>query len=277
MNKYILSIITLTLSSQLSLLADEVIVKPGETLSSLANYYNVSLESIIESNGINDPNDLEVGQKLVIPNLNTLANETNHIRHIIKKGETIESISTLYKTKKSDLIRLNNLQNPYLIFEGQSILVPNITSLVNSKNPNFHIVEEGDTLYQISKKYNVSLSKIIKVNDIENSNNLKVGLKLFLEKNDFNKSSEKIIMGNEEDWRDYGALRVNWSTWNTIGNNSIALGLNSKGRPLYLAVNCYSSQLNWKPINGKWNQWFTATNNFEFDLLDDLCENTSEV
>ena len=277
MNKYILSIITLTLSSQLSLLADEVIVKPGETLSSLANYYNVSLESIIESNGINYPDNLEVGQKLVIPNLNTLDNETNHIRHIIKKGETIESISTLYKIKKSDLIRLNNLQNPYLIFEGQSILVPNITSLVHRKNSKFHIVEEGDTLYQISKKYNVSLSKIIKVNDIENSNNLKVGLKLFLEGNDFNKSSEKIILGNEEDWRDYGSLRVNWSTWNTIGDNSIALGLNSKGRPLYLAVNCYSSKLNWKTINGKWNQWFAPTNNFEFDLLDDLCENTSEI
>ena len=67
------------------------------------------------------------------------------------------------------------------------------------------------------------------------------------------------------------------STNAKIENNSISLSLNSKGQPLYLAVNCYSSRLNWKPINGKWNQWFAPTNNFEFDLLDDLCENTNEI
>jgi LysM repeat protein len=277
MNKYALPIITLTLSGQLSLFAGEVIVKPGETLSSLANYYNVSLESIIESNGLNDPDNLKAGQKLVIPNLRALGNEPLSIKHVIQKGETIESISILYKIKKGEIIRLNNLQKPYLIFEDQSILIPNLTSLVKKNNPKFHIIEEGDTLYRISKKYNVSLSHITKVNDIKNSNNLKIGLKLFLERNNFNKSLEKIVKGKEADWRDYGALRVNWSTWNKIENNSIALGLNSKGKPLYLAVNCYSSKLNWKTINGKWNQWFAPTNNFEFDLLDDLCENTSEV
>ena len=153
MNKYALPIITLTLSGQLSLFAGEVIVKPGETLSSLANYYNVSLESIIESNGLNDPDNLKAGQKLVIPNLNRLGNETESIRHVIKKGETIESISILYKIKKGEIIRLNNLQKPYLIFENQSILIPNLTILVKSNNPKFHIIEEGDTLYQISKKF----------------------------------------------------------------------------------------------------------------------------
>ena len=69
MNKYALPIITLTLSGQLSLLAGEVIVKPGETLSSIATYYNVSLESIIKYNGINDPDSLKAGQKLIIPNI----------------------------------------------------------------------------------------------------------------------------------------------------------------------------------------------------------------
>ena len=188
MNKYALPIITLTLSGQLSLFAGEVIVKPGETLSSLANYYNVSLESIIESNGLNDPDNLKAGQKLIIPNLRALGNEPMPIKHVIQKGETIESISILHKIKKGEIIRLNNLQKPYLIIEGQSILIPNLTSLVNRSNPKFHIIEEGDTLYQISKKYNVSLSHIIELNGIKNSNSLKIGLKIFLESNNFNKS-----------------------------------------------------------------------------------------
>ena len=93
MNKYALPIITLTLSGQTSLFAGEVVVKPGETLSSLANYYNVSLESIIESNGLNDPDNLKAGQKLVIPNLRELLNKPVPIEHLIQKGETIESIS----------------------------------------------------------------------------------------------------------------------------------------------------------------------------------------
>ena len=65
-----------------------------------------------------------------------------------------------------DLIRLNNLEKPNLIFEGQSILIPNPTSLIKKNNQRYHTILEGETLYQISKKYNLPLDYIIEVNAI---------------------------------------------------------------------------------------------------------------
>jgi len=43
------------------------IVQPGETLSSIARQYGVTSQAIMEANGLEDPNLLEVGQELVIP------------------------------------------------------------------------------------------------------------------------------------------------------------------------------------------------------------------
>lgn len=42
-------------------------VKKGETLSKIARYYDVTVEAIVASNGIKDPNLIKVGQLLQIP------------------------------------------------------------------------------------------------------------------------------------------------------------------------------------------------------------------
>ncbi|GBD19236.1 MAG: LysM domain-containing protein [Thermomicrobium sp.] len=43
------------------------VVQPGDTLYSIAVRFGISLEALIEANGIQDPNDLQAGQVLVIP------------------------------------------------------------------------------------------------------------------------------------------------------------------------------------------------------------------
>lgn len=43
------------------------VVQPGDTLYSIAVRFGVSLEALIQANGITDPNQLQVGQVLVIP------------------------------------------------------------------------------------------------------------------------------------------------------------------------------------------------------------------
>lgn len=43
------------------------VVQPGDTLYSIAVRFGVSLDALIEANGIQDPNDLQAGQVLVIP------------------------------------------------------------------------------------------------------------------------------------------------------------------------------------------------------------------
>jgi len=42
-------------------------VQPGDTLSSIAARYDVTVEDLVKANDIVDPNLIKVGQKLVIP------------------------------------------------------------------------------------------------------------------------------------------------------------------------------------------------------------------
>jgi LysM repeat protein len=42
-------------------------VQPGETLSSIARDYGVSFQAILDANGLEDANLIQVGQELVIP------------------------------------------------------------------------------------------------------------------------------------------------------------------------------------------------------------------
>ena len=95
--------------------------------------------------------------------------------HEVKKGETIYSISKAYGVEKNTIA----LENPE-IFEkfdvGQILHIPYIKEK-NSDKENIHIVSKGETLYSISKKYNISVNEIIKHNpDAENG--LQIGQKL---------------------------------------------------------------------------------------------------
>ncbi len=62
----------------------------------------------------------------------------------------------------------------------KSSAASNSTSSVNSTDNDYHIVRKGDTLYAISKKYGISLKKILQINHIEENSILRIGQKIKL-------------------------------------------------------------------------------------------------
>lgn len=108
--------------------------------------------------------------------------------HEVKQGETLYSISRLYATTVSDIISWNNLGDAPIKI-GQELLIaeplktPEETPFQEEKsvpvqaNSTFHEVAPGETLYQISKKYNVSLQNLQSWNNLV-GNNIAVGQKL---------------------------------------------------------------------------------------------------
>ena len=45
------------------------IVQSGDTLSSIATSFNVDVAALMSANGITDPNQIDVGQQLIIPGI----------------------------------------------------------------------------------------------------------------------------------------------------------------------------------------------------------------
>ena len=98
----------------------------------------------------------------------------NNNVYIIKKGDTLSSIAFKFNTTIEELVKLNNLINKDLIYEGDTLILPN-------NNFVYYVVEKGDNLSSIAKKYNTSWRKIYNENKeiIGNDPNLiKKGQKL---------------------------------------------------------------------------------------------------
>ena len=144
------------------------IVKSGDTLYSIARKYNMSLDELKKLNNLNS-NYISVGQKLSVKN-NSDDNDNIDLsdNYIVKKGDTLYSIARLYNMSVSDLKKYNNLKTDVLSI-GQVIKIPNVSSEYIE-----YIVKSGDNLYQISKRYNISVSDIMKYNNLK-SNLLSIG------------------------------------------------------------------------------------------------------
>lgn len=95
--------------------------------------------------------------------------------YIVKKGDTLYSISKKYNLSVDELKRLNNLTTNILTI-GQ------VLKLKEVQKPNeYYVVQKGDTLYSISKNNKVSIEDIIEANNLT-TNILSIGQELYIPK-----------------------------------------------------------------------------------------------
>lgn len=103
--------------------------------------------------------------------------------HIIEKGDTIYSISKKYNTPVDSILKKNNLSDPSKIKIGQKLIIPAASSAKNDKKTNTktnseeltHVIQKGDTLYALAKKFGVKFSDILKLNGLSEKTPLKIG------------------------------------------------------------------------------------------------------
>jgi len=92
-------------------------VQPGDTLQSIANSYEISLNTLLWANDITSSSTLKVGQNLTIL-------PTDGILHVIKSGDTVSGISKTYNAGQSNIISFNGLANEDDIYIGDILIVP---------------------------------------------------------------------------------------------------------------------------------------------------------
>ncbi len=92
--------------------------------------------------------------------------------HIIKKGETLYSLSRKYSVSLDDILKINNIDDPQTIREGYSLII--------KEDKNTYTVKKGDTLYSIARSNNVGIKELIDENNITKKTIIKVGQKIYL-------------------------------------------------------------------------------------------------
>ncbi len=91
------------------------------------------------------------------------------ITYTVKPGDTLSKIALKYGTTVSNLVDLNNIRNPNLIFPGQILTINNSSGSSNA-NQTIYIVKSGDTLSHIALRYNTTVSSLVRINNIKNPN-----------------------------------------------------------------------------------------------------------
>ena len=237
----------------------------------LITFYSNSLKSEVnkQPKNFNDENNMK--RTLKSKNFGEI------VIHIVKKGDTLSSISKKYSIKKESIIKANNLLDENYIFIGQNLkIVENLIPLNNNKTY-FHEIKKGENLTEVAKKYNMSLSELVDINEIENQNILEVGTKLKIKQEISSKKDSPI---NEPPLKrkdkliknKYGPLLIEFEKTNLEKRKRNFLKATHKnGKKFILHINCEKKEFNVRGIGRKWKGWMPAREKFEDELLNDFC------
>jgi len=179
-------------------------VAPGETVYQLSNTYHISGKEI-EKHNPSVKEGLKVGQEILIPTSESsekIQQETN-TKHVVEKGETLFSISRKYNVPPDDIKKWNNLQTNVItvgqVLEIKKYKENSLSTLpenkISSPEEKLYEVKKGETLYALSRKFNVSVDDIITWNKLDDLS-LKEGQQLRI-KNPVNTEAEQKTVENE--------------------------------------------------------------------------------
>ncbi len=159
-----------------------------ETLYAISRRYGVPITSILEANPTAD-GGLSVGQQLkvpYVPKAKPVQTAAGDRKHKVAAGETLFSISRMYEVSVDEIKAWNNLRDNALSLDQELIIkkksgtATTITETVATKSlKGVHTVAVGETLYSISRQYNVSVQQLKEWNSLV-TNEVNIGQTLFL-------------------------------------------------------------------------------------------------
>ena len=141
------------------------IVKRGDTLYSIARDNNITVSELKQLNNLSN-NTIYIGQQLLLKKRieEELPNENDKL-YIVKKGDTLYSISRKLNISVDTLKSLNKL-NSNDIYVGQQLI---LVKPENQVEYDIYTVKKGDSLWSISQKYNITVNELIKLNNLNNT------------------------------------------------------------------------------------------------------------
>ncbi len=156
------------------------VVQAGETLYLIARQYGITVEAIVVANGIADPDQIYVGQRLAIPSDGSGSAAATFAPYTVQPGDTLAIIARRNGMTVQALAQANHLVNPNLIYVGQSLLVPTGTGGALKLGGAAYVVQAGDTLARIAARYGTSVWALAQANSIANPSMIYVGQRLWI-------------------------------------------------------------------------------------------------
>jgi membrane-bound lytic murein transglycosylase D len=173
-------------------------VRKGDTIDSLARKYGSDEKSILAANAMRKPGPLPAGATLRVPVTcppnravppavsAKSASPPKVVEHVVRKGDTLAELAKRYGTSAEEIRKQNALASPALK-AGQTLRIAPPTPAPAAKadptraKPGVYAVRDGDTIYSIARRHNMSVEQLLALNRLDNRSKLQPGQKLVVE------------------------------------------------------------------------------------------------
>ena len=98
------------------------LVQPGDSLSSIASRFGVTLDDLMAANSITDPNNISAGAPVIIPGMQGISGVL--VTELIGYGDTLRSLSRRNQVTESFLRKLNHITSPSELYAGVPLVLP---------------------------------------------------------------------------------------------------------------------------------------------------------
>ena len=176
---------------------------------------------------------------------------------------------------------MNNLKDENYIFIGQNLIISESQENLTKKSDlinNYHIVQTGENLTEIANNYNFKVTELIRINNLNNPDSIKVGQKLIIrKKNKINSDNYEITENKnnnnllESDKKIYGPLIIQSKSYQEIKGKKVLNVLNKENKKLFLSINWDKNELDVRIPGRKWMGSKPAKEEFENNLINDFC------
>ena len=99
------------------------VIQSGDTLWKLAKRFDTTVEDILRYNHIDDPDVISINQIIKIPVNNKTPEEKLPLTYVVQSGDVLWKIARQFGVTTADLINMNALTNPDLIYPGQVLVL----------------------------------------------------------------------------------------------------------------------------------------------------------
>ena len=176
---------------------------------------------------------------------------------------------------------MNKLKDENYIFIGQNLIISESQENLTKKSDlinNYHIVQTGENLTEISNKYDLKVMDLIEINNLNNPDSIKVGQKLIIrKKNTINSENHKTTENKKNnhllklDKKIYGPIIIQSKSYKDIKGRKVLNVLNQENKKLIISINCDKNELDVRIPGRKWMGSKPVKEEFENNLINDFC------
>ena len=242
-----------------------VTVGAGETLSDIADRHGIPVTTLVALNSLSNPNHVEVGQVLRVkgggrpasaakstPAAASYAYTPGASDHVVRKGESLSAIARGYGLSLSQLVALNAISDPNAVQAGTTLRLKG-GAAATPVSPSTPRPAQARTQPRPAGERRPQPATSVAAAPRPAA------------------APVQQAASGKSDWRTYGPLQVDWTSWQPMGGSMVAATINTKGETLYTAINCGARKINSTSSSGQWGTWNDPASEVETKLVNDYC------